>query len=62
MPPRTRALMPDAPPQAIQNITRRFRLGPPAYGIAFALAFINTTASLLLLTAIALTYVLPYSD
>jgi uncharacterized membrane protein len=54
-------LMPDASPQAVQSITRRFRLGPPAYAIAFALAFINTTASLLLLAAIALTYVLPYN-
>src|SRR5215216_5013281 len=58
---RAPALMPDAPPQAVQSITRRFRLGPPAYAIAFALAFINTTASLLILAAIALTYVLPYS-
>src|SRR5215213_943104 len=54
-------LMPDATPQAIQSITRRFRLGPPAYAIAFALAFINTTASLIVLAAIALTYVLPYA-
>src|SRR5215213_1249799 len=56
-----RDLMPDAPPQAIQSITSRFRLGPPAYGIAFALSFINTTASLIVLAAIALTYVLPYA-
>lgn len=58
---RAPALMPDAAPQAIQSITRRFRLGPPAYAIAFALAFVNTTASLIVLAAIALTYVLPYS-
>src|SRR5215212_10129506 len=57
----TRDLMPDAPPQAVQSITSRFRLGPPAYALAFALAFINTTASLIVLAAIALTYVLPYN-
>ena len=28
-------LMPDATPQAVQSITRRFRLGPPAYAVAF---------------------------
>ena len=56
-----RDLMPDAAPQAVQSITRRFRLGPPAYAIAFALAFINTTASLIVLAAIDLTYVLPYN-
>jgi uncharacterized membrane protein len=56
-----RDLMPDAAPQAVQSITSRFRLGPPAYGIAFALAFINTTASLIVLAVIALTYVLPYN-
>ena len=54
-------LMPDATPQAVQSITRRFRLGPPAYAVAFVLAFINATASLIVLAAIALTYVLPYA-
>jgi uncharacterized membrane protein len=58
---RANTLMPDASPEAVQSITRRFRLGPPAYGLAFALAFINTTASLIVLAAIALTYVLPYA-
>src|SRR5215211_6964115 len=56
-----RDLMPDAAPQAVQSITRRFRLGPPAYAIAFALAFINTTASLITLAVLALTYVFPYN-
>src|SRR5215204_7828890 len=56
-----RDLMPDAAPQTVKSITRRFRLGPPAYGLAFALAFINTTASLIVLALIALTYVLPYA-
>ena len=53
--------MPEAASQAMQSITRRFRLGPPAYAIAFALAFVNTTASLIVLAVIALTYVLPYA-
>jgi len=53
--------MPDAAPQAVQSITSRFRLGPPAYAIAFALAFINTTASLITLAVLALTYVFPYA-
>ena len=42
------------------EIAARFRLGPPAYGAAFLLAFVSTPASLGLLALLALAYVLPY--
>ena len=47
---------------AVSGITRRFNLGPPSYGAAFLLAFVNTWASLAVLLLLALLYVLPYSD
>lgn len=52
-------LEPDASPRAVQTITARFRLGPPSYLLAFGLAFVNTTASLLVLLGLALLYLLP---
>ncbi|MBA3413927.1 MAG: DUF1211 domain-containing protein [Chloroflexia bacterium] len=58
---RAAALMPGVNPRAIQSITTRFRLGPPAYAVAFALSFVSTWASLGLLLLLALAYVLPYA-
>jgi uncharacterized membrane protein len=57
-----RLIDPNADPTAVQTITSRFRLGPPAYGLAFVLAFIDTTASLVVLLVLALLYVLPYGN
>ena len=45
----------------MQAASNRFRLGPPAYAFAFALAFVNTWASLVVLLLLALAYVLPYA-
>ena len=58
----SRLLDPDADPAAVSAITRRFNLGPPAYGAAFLLAFVNIWASLAVLLFLALLYVLPYGD
>jgi uncharacterized membrane protein len=58
---RVATLMPGVSPGAIRGITSRFRLGPPAYALAFALSFVSTWASLGLLLLLALTYVLPYN-
>jgi uncharacterized membrane protein len=57
-----RLIDPRADPEAVAGITRRFRLGPPAYGIAFILAFLNTRASLAVLLGLALLYLLPYPE
>jgi uncharacterized membrane protein len=57
-----RLIDPDADPTAVRTITSRFWLGPPAYGLAFVLAFIDTTASLAVLLVLALLYVLPYGN
>jgi uncharacterized membrane protein len=57
-----RLIDPNADPAAVRTITSRFRLGPPAYGLAFVLAFIDTTASLVVLLVLALLYVLPYGN
>jgi uncharacterized membrane protein len=57
-----RLIDPDADPAAVQAISARFRLGPPAYALAFVLSFFSTIASLGLLLALALAYVLPYSN
>ncbi len=54
-----RLLAPDADQGAVRTITRRFRLGPPSYLLAFVLAFIYPPASLALLFFLALLYVLP---
>ena len=54
-------LMPGADPAQLRAVSNRFRLGPPAYALAFALAFVSTWASLVLLLLLALAYVLPYS-
>jgi uncharacterized membrane protein len=56
-----RLIDPEADPATIAAITRRFRLGPPAYAVAFILAFLNTQASLAVLLGLALIYLLPYA-
>ncbi len=54
-----RLLAPDADRGAVETILRRFRLGPPSYALAFALAFFYPPASLALLFLLAVLYVLP---
>ncbi len=58
-PRRAGLLAPDADGRAVRSITSRFRLGPPSYLLAFVLSFFSTEASLLVLLALALLYVLP---
>jgi TMEM175 potassium channel family protein len=55
-----RLLDPAADPEAVRSISRRFLLGPPAYLLAFVLAFFNATASLVVLIALTIAYVIPY--
>lgn len=55
-----RLLDPAADPASVRSISRRFILGPPAYLLAFVLAFFNATASLVVLIALTITYVIPY--
>jgi uncharacterized membrane protein len=57
-----RLIDPNASEAVIQTITTRFRMGPPAYALAFVLAYVNTAASLIVLLALALIYVLPYGN
>ena len=54
-----RLLDPEANPHAVAETTKRFRLGPPSYALAFVLAFVSTAASLVVLLLLALIYVLP---
>lgn len=54
-----RLIAADADAQAVDTITRRFRLGPPSYLLAFVLAWVYPPASLALLALLALLYVLP---
>jgi len=46
-------------PSVIRAMTRRFVLGMLLYAVAFALAFVSVTASLALIVALALLFVLP---
>ena len=55
-----RLIDPAASPAAVRAISSRFRVGPPAYGLAFLLAFFSPAASLAVLLGLALAYVLPY--
>jgi uncharacterized membrane protein len=50
-----------AEPDDVQSISRRYLLGPPAYSLAFVLAFFNATASLIVLIALTIAYIIPYS-
>jgi len=54
-----RLIAPDADTSAVDSITRRFRLGPPSYLLAFVLAWIYPPASLALIALLALLYTLP---
>ena len=48
-------------PASVASISRRFRLGPPSYGLAFGLAFVLPVVALLIQAALAILYVLPQS-
>jgi uncharacterized membrane protein len=48
--------------RAAARTTRRYLVGPAAYGTATALAFVSATVSLAIIAGLALLYVLPYSD
>ena len=52
-------ISPDANPQAVRNMIRSFRLGPPSYIAAFLLSFVSSWASLILIALLALTYLIP---
>jgi uncharacterized membrane protein len=56
-----RLLDPAADPVVVSGITRRFQIGPPSYLLAFILAFFSSTASLVVLVALTIAYVIPYS-
>ena len=49
----------DADPVAVATISRRFNFGAPTYLVAFIAAFIYPPASLVILTLLALLYLLP---
>ncbi|MGI8475833.1 MAG: TMEM175 family protein [Thermomicrobiales bacterium] len=49
----------DADPRAVADITRRFRLGPPSYILAFAVSFVRPALALVIAAALALLYLLP---
>jgi uncharacterized membrane protein len=57
-----RLIDPRADPEIVAGISRRFRLGPPSYAVAFVLAFFSTYASLAVLLGLALIYFLPYPE
>lgn len=52
----------DADPLVVRTITRRFRVGPPSYLLAFLLSFVYPPASLALIGLLAGLYLLPSSD
>ncbi len=54
-----RLIDPNADSRAVEAVTRRFRLGPPSYLLAFLLSFVSTAASLIVRLLLALLYVLP---
>jgi uncharacterized membrane protein len=54
-----RLLDPHADQVAVRTISHRFRVGPVAYGVSFALAFVNVWASLAVHGLLAAFYVLP---
>lgn len=54
-----RLLSPDADPATVALITRRFFVGPPAYGAAFLASFIYPPAALAIIIFLALLYLLP---
>ena len=52
-------LEPDADPEVLSTITRRFNLGPPGYLAAFVAAFLWVPASLAIIVFLALLFLLP---
>jgi uncharacterized membrane protein len=54
-----RLLDPHADRQAVETISRRFKIGPLSYAVSFGLAFINVWASLAVHGLLAAFYVLP---
>jgi uncharacterized membrane protein len=54
-----RLLAPDADMAAVRTIGRRYALGPMAYAISFALAFVNAGASLAVHGVLAILFLLP---
>ena len=49
----------DADPVAVRTISRRYLVGPAAYGVSLALAFVNVWASLAVHGVLAAFYLLP---
>ena len=60
-PPTTATCWRQMNPRVLKSINARYRLGPPAYLVAFIASFLYPPASLVILALLALTYVLPYS-
>jgi uncharacterized membrane protein len=60
-PRRAGLIDPAASPQAVADLVRSFRIGPPSYVLAFLLSFVSTWASLVLLALLALAYLIPPS-
>jgi uncharacterized membrane protein len=56
---RGRLLHEDADQEAVRTISRRYLLGPIAYAVSFALAFVNAWASLAVHGFLAAFYILP---
>ncbi len=54
-----RLLAADADPVAVRTINRRYLVGPLAYGVSLALAFVNVWASLAVHGVLAAFYLLP---
>jgi uncharacterized membrane protein len=54
-----RLLDPQADPEAVKTISKRYLLGPISYGVSFALAFVNVWASLSVHGILAILYLLP---
>jgi uncharacterized membrane protein len=54
-----RLLHADADREAVETISRRYLIGPLAYGISFALAFVNTWASLAVHGFLVAFFILP---
>jgi uncharacterized membrane protein len=55
----SRLLEPKADPEAVRTISRRYLIGPIAYGVSFVLAFINPWASLAVHGFLITFYLLP---
>ena len=56
---RPRLLDPEVDPRVVQGISQQYVFGPIVYLVAFALAWVNVTASLLLVLGLAVFFALP---